>query len=226
VSQHVPCHLTRQCYCVARRNCNLTSNPARNNRMAALVVLSIHSASMRNPSKRQTNHTLTIAKCQTSTSTVTDTTTLTPLAASTTVYQSPTITLTTTTTSTSTITSTLTSITTSFAPQATYHAACAANNLVTSVSGQTIKGNSFNGGISLRDISNTAANSPYDCCAQCISQSTCAGSAFSLEQLCRARCVRPAMAESRRLSRPAMHSVLFCRRMATVHITSIHEMVS
>jgi hypothetical protein len=146
--------------------------------MAALVVLSIHSASMRNPSKRQTNHTLTIAKCQTSTSTVTDTTTLTPLAASTTVYQSPTITLTTTTTSTSTITSTLTSITTSFAPQATYHAACAANNLVTSVSGQTIKGNSFNGGISLRDISNTAANSPYDCCAQCISQSTCAGSAF------------------------------------------------
>jgi hypothetical protein len=177
--------------------------------MAALVVLSIHSASMRNPSKRQTDHTLTIAKCQTSTSTVTDTTTLTPLAASTTVYQSPTITLTTTTTSTSTITSTLTSITTSFAPQATYHAACAANNLVTSVSGQTIKGNSFNGGISLRDISNTAANSPYDCCAQCIS-----------------RCVRPAMAESRRLSRPAMHSVLFCRRMATVHITSIHEMVS
>jgi hypothetical protein len=84
----------------------------------------------------------------------------------------------TTTTSTSTIISTLTSITTSFAPQATYYAACAPNNLVSRINGNGIDSLTYHPGIPVNDISYTAANSPYDCCVQCVSQSTCAGSFF------------------------------------------------
>lgn len=129
-----------------------------------------------------TNHTLTRALFKTSTSTITDTTTLTPLAASTTITESTSITLTTTTTSTSTIISTLTSISTSFAPQATYYAACAPNNLVNKIDGNSFAYLIFQPYILPSEVSVTTVSSAYDCCVQCISQSSCAGSAFAPEQ--------------------------------------------
>ena len=89
------------------------------------------------------------------------------------------ITLTTTETTTSTIISTLTSISTSFAPQETYYAACAPNNIVNQINGNAIGGLNFMPAIpgdQFNDIS--SVNSAYDCCVQCQSRSTCAGSFF------------------------------------------------
>jgi hypothetical protein len=131
--------------------------------------------------KTSMKHALTIAQSKTSTSTITDTTTLTPLAASTTLFESPTITLTTTSTSTSTIISTLTTTTTSFAPQATYYAACAPNNLVGKINGNRIGSVTYHPGLPLSEMSGITTDNAYDCCAQCAAQSACAGAEWIVQ---------------------------------------------
>lgn len=106
----------------------------------------------------------------------TSTLTETPLraATTTTVTTSPTTTVTTTVTQTSSITETAT--VTQAAPQATYYAACADNNIVTTYNGQPFGQASYSPGIV--DLAGLPASSAYDCCVACINAAGCAGTAF------------------------------------------------
>ena len=112
----------------------------------------------------------------TSTSVTTSTVTSGTIVASTTIKASTTTTQIITSTTTSTITSTLTSTSTSFQAEATFYAACAADNIVTTVNGAAIDLVVITGSAQVL----STASSPYDCCVQCngLNAGKCGGSIY------------------------------------------------
>lgn len=104
------------------------------------------------------------------------TVTITPDQATTTitVIESSTVTTTTTIAGT-TITQTQSQTVTQAAPQATYYAACANNNIITTIYGQgIISGGSSEGLTTAQGFGNTA----YDCCVTCLNTPGCGSSLF------------------------------------------------
>ncbi|CAK4033504.1 Hypothetical predicted protein [Lecanosticta acicola] len=132
------------------------------------------------PTTAMTTKTVTAPRLTTtvySTSTAETTTTITPIAASTTLTVSITTTLTSTTTFSSTTSGLLTTTTAVLAPQPTYYAACASNNVASFVDSNrinTIATEDPDNGFSFGNSTTTA----YDCCVQCVVNGNCGGSTF------------------------------------------------
>jgi hypothetical protein len=104
------------------------------------------------------------------------TVTITPDQASTTttVTESSTVTTTTTIAGT-TITQTLSQTVTQAAPQATYYAACADNNIITTINGQGIISGGANAELT---VAQGSGNTAYDCCVNCLLTPGCGSSLF------------------------------------------------
>ncbi|KAF2488664.1 hypothetical protein BU16DRAFT_568183 [Lophium mytilinum] len=123
--------------------------------------------------KTHTNTAPTPTSTTSTTITETSTSTITPIDASTTLSFTETDTLTFTESDTATVTvATVTNTVGAVAPTSTYYAACAPNNVISTVNGQGIVQAYYN---NPNYFSSTGAGSGYDCCVACITTSGCGG---------------------------------------------------
>jgi hypothetical protein len=106
--------------------------------------------------------------------TATYTTTSIPVRASTFVTQTVQVTVEVLNTITTTKTIFQSQTVTIAAPQATFYAACADNNIITQANGRGFSGARIHG-----TTSSTGAASAYDCCVVCLNTAKCGSSAFS-----------------------------------------------
>jgi hypothetical protein len=99
-----------------------------------------------------------------------------PDEASTTTTVTASFTITTTTTITGTTTQTQSQTVTQAAPQATFYAACADNNIIYTINGQPIDGAGTDSDVATTMSFGTTA---YDCCVTCITTPGCGSTLFN-----------------------------------------------
>jgi hypothetical protein len=111
---------------------------------------------------------------------ITETLTITetPAQASTTKTTTSSTTTTTTVTEVATQSVDVTNTVTEEAPQATFYAACAENNIISSVNGQVFYASGFVSG----SYQTLSVNSAYDCCVACINLAGCGSASYSASQ--------------------------------------------
>ncbi|KAF9696055.1 hypothetical protein EKO04_006040 [Ascochyta lentis] len=160
------------------KNGKLVCNPAvypQSVKCAGLVAVITTSVRTKTASKTRVVTAPTPIVTSTTIFTTSTTVTETPARASTTTTVTTTISTSSTTSVTETSVTTVTATATFVAPQATQYAACADDNIITTIDGQGISSAYVNNNIGQSFVS---AGSAYECCVACINTAGCAAAAY------------------------------------------------